>query len=126
MSGWGIAACGVLGVIVGVVGWLLVERVPARRALLARPFPELGTAFRHHLGLAVVALTGALFAALAVSLGDVWALPAFLVLAAALVSLAAIDMRHYILPNRIVLPLTVVTLISGRSAQTPPLVTSTM
>jgi leader peptidase (prepilin peptidase)/N-methyltransferase len=48
---------------------------------------------------------GALFGALAARFDDSWALPAYLVLAAALVTLAAIDLEHYILPNRIVYPL---------------------
>ena len=100
-----VAACGVGGLVVGVLLWVLVERVPDRRSLLAGPFPELGTAFREPLGLAVVIVTGALFAGVAARVGDVWALPAFVVLSAALVLLSAIDLRHYILPNRIVFPL---------------------
>jgi leader peptidase (prepilin peptidase)/N-methyltransferase len=38
---------------------------------------------------------------------DSWALPAYLVLAAALLALSVIDLEHYLLPNRIVFPLTV-------------------
>jgi leader peptidase (prepilin peptidase)/N-methyltransferase len=34
-----------------------------------------------------------------------WALPAYLVLAAALLALSVIDLEHYLLPNRIVFPL---------------------
>jgi leader peptidase (prepilin peptidase)/N-methyltransferase len=36
---------------------------------------------------------------------DSWALPAYLVLAAALVVLSVIDLEHYLLPNRVVYPL---------------------
>jgi leader peptidase (prepilin peptidase) / N-methyltransferase len=111
MSGLGIVGCGALGVVMGVIGWVLVERVPDRRPVLEGPFPEIVGGFRHRLGLAVIALTGVLCAAVAASLGDVWGLPAFLVLTATLVTLSAIDLRHYILPNRIVLPLTIVTLV---------------
>lgn len=102
---------GVLGLVLGMLLWVMVERVPDRRALLARPFPELRTALRQPLGIAVVLVTGALFAGIAARLGDVWELPAFLVLAAALVVLSAIDLRHFVLPNRIVFPLAVATLL---------------
>jgi leader peptidase (prepilin peptidase) / N-methyltransferase len=50
-------------------------------------------------------LTGALFAAVGARFADSWALPAYLVLTAGLVALAAIDLEHYILPNRLVYPL---------------------
>ena len=102
---------GVFGLVVGWLLWVAVERVPDRRPLLAGPFPELRSAARQPLGLAVILTTGALFAGIAAQLEDVWELPAFLVLAAALVVLSAIDLRHFILPNRIVYPLTGVTLL---------------
>jgi leader peptidase (prepilin peptidase)/N-methyltransferase len=102
---------GVLGLVVGWLLWVAVERVPDRRPLLASPFPELGGAARQPLGFAVIVTTGALFAGIAARLEDAWELPAFLVLAAALVVLSAIDLRHFILPNRIVYPLTGVTLL---------------
>jgi leader peptidase (prepilin peptidase)/N-methyltransferase len=53
----------------------------------------------------VAIVCGALFGALAARFEDSWALPAYLVLAAALVALSVIDLEHYILPNRIVYPL---------------------
>ncbi|MEX0665247.1 MAG: A24 family peptidase [Acidimicrobiia bacterium] len=105
------ASAGLVGLVVGVLLWVLVERVPARHAVLTRPFPEVAGAFREPLGLAVVIVTGALWAGVAQRLGDVWELPAFLLLAAALVALSAIDLRHFILPNRIVFPLAVATLL---------------
>lgn len=52
----------------------------------------------------VVVGTAALFAALGVRFGADWALPAYLVLAASLLSIAVIDLRLYIVPNRIVYP----------------------
>ena len=51
-------------------------------------------------------LCGALFGATGARFDDSWALPAYLVLAGALVALSAIDLEHYLLPNRIVYPLT--------------------
>ena len=47
----------------------------------------------------------ALFAALGARFAHSWALPAYLVLGAGLIALSAIDLEHYILPNRIVYPL---------------------
>lgn len=105
------AGCGVAGLGLGVLLWVVVERVPAHRPLLEGPFPELRAALRQPLGLAVVLTTGALFAATAARFGDVWELPAFLVLAAALIALSAIDLRHFVLPNRIVFPLAGATLL---------------
>jgi leader peptidase (prepilin peptidase)/N-methyltransferase len=104
------AGCGVVGIGLGLFLWVVVERLPAHRPLLTRPFPELRGALHQPLGIAVVLGTGALFAGVAARLGDVWELPAFLVLAGALVALSAIDLRHFILPNRIVFPLAVATL----------------
>jgi leader peptidase (prepilin peptidase)/N-methyltransferase len=49
-------------------------------------------------------LTGVLFAAVGARFAHSWALPAYLVLTAALVALSAIDLEHYILPNRIMYP----------------------
>jgi leader peptidase (prepilin peptidase)/N-methyltransferase len=112
------AACALGGLVVGVVLWVLVERVPDRKSATASPFPELRSALREPLGLAVVIVNGGLFAGVAARLGEVWALPAYLVLAAVLVLLSAIDLRHYILPNRIVFPLAVamVLLLGGAGA----------
>lgn len=78
---------------VPVVSWLLLRGrcrscgtpIPARY-----PLVELGT--------------GLLFAAVALRLPDDAALPAFLVLAAACVAISAIDLQHFIVPNRIVYP----------------------
>jgi leader peptidase (prepilin peptidase)/N-methyltransferase len=50
--------------------------------------------------------TAALFALTAVRFGPTWELPAFLVLAAAAVLLAVIDLRHRLLPNRVIVPAT--------------------
>lgn len=55
----------------------------------------------------VEAGTALLWALLALRFHDTWALPAYLVLAAGLVALSLIDLDTYLLPNRIVYPLTV-------------------
>ena len=47
-----------------------------------------------------------MFGATAARFDDSWVLPAYLVLAAALVVLSVIDLETYLLPNRIVYPLT--------------------
>jgi leader peptidase (prepilin peptidase)/N-methyltransferase len=47
----------------------------------------------------------ALFAAIGARFAHSWALPAYLVLGAGLLALSAIDLEHYLLPNRIVYPL---------------------
>lgn len=98
------AGCGLLGLVVGAALLVVVERVPAKRSVVAAPFPEV----RHGLatldGALVVLGTGALFAATALRFGDDWALPAFLLFAAALVALSVIDLRSFLLPNRIIYP----------------------
>jgi leader peptidase (prepilin peptidase) / N-methyltransferase len=48
--------------------------------------------------------TAALFVAIAARFDDSWALPAYLVLGAALLAISVIDLEHYIIPNRIVYP----------------------
>src|SRR5436190_14190124 len=49
--------------------------------------------------------TGVMFAAVGARFADSWALPAYLLLTAGLIALSAIDLEHYILPNRIIYPL---------------------
>jgi leader peptidase (prepilin peptidase)/N-methyltransferase len=122
-----VVLCAALGVGVGVVLPVLIDRVPAKVPILAGPFPEPSRSLRTPLGWSVALGTGALFAGTAARLDDTWALPAFLVLDAALVTLSVIDLRHYLLPNRIVFPLAgiaVVLLAVGALAdgETDPLV----
>jgi leader peptidase (prepilin peptidase)/N-methyltransferase len=78
---------------VPVVSWLLLRGRcrTCGTAISARyPFVEL--------------LTGVLFAAVGARFSHSWALPAYLVLTASLIALSAIDLEHYILPNRILYP----------------------
>ena len=106
-----VAAFSVVGL---AVGWLLdplIARVPVRQPATG-PVDEgpsdedesaVSSSTTRQVMVAIVC--GALFGALAARFEDSWALPAYLVLAAALVALSVIDLEHYILPNRIVYPL---------------------
>ena len=105
-----VVVCSLVGL---VVGWFLdpvVVRVPRKLPLrgpvdhlVEEPLPPESRGRRVFLAL----LTGALFGAMAARFDDSWALPAYLVLTAALVALSRIDLEHYLLPNRIVYPMTV-------------------
>ena len=123
-------ACAVLGLAVGSFLNVVVHRVP-RKESVARPrsrCPGCGTTLAARDNVPVVSwlllrgrcrtcrepisaryplvelVTAALFAAVAVRLGPDPALPAFLVLVAALVAISAVDLEHFIVPNRIVYP----------------------
>ncbi len=124
------AACAVLGLVVGSFLNVVVHRVP-RKESVVRPrsrCPSCGTTLAGRDNVPVVSwlllrrrcrtcqepisaryplvevLTAALFAAAALRLGADPALPAFLVLMAALVAISAIDLEHFIVPNRVVYP----------------------
>jgi len=99
-------ACGALGVVVGALLPVVIERVPVRAPLGRRPFPEVAASWRTAAGRALVAGTALLFAAIGARFADSWALPAFLLFGAALVALSVIDLRHFLLPNRIIYPVT--------------------
>jgi leader peptidase (prepilin peptidase) / N-methyltransferase len=96
---------GLLGV---VAGWYVGLRadawaprpVAAGSALPAEPEGDGPVPARPWVALA----TGVLFALTALRFGPSWQLPAFLHLAAVGVLLALIDLRHRLLPNRIVVP----------------------
>jgi len=62
--------------------------------------------------------TGVMFAAMGARFSHSWALPAYLVLTGALIALSAIDLEHYILPNRILYPTdgAVIVLLAAASA----------
>lgn len=100
-----VLACGLLGVVVGSLLTVVVERVPARqpvaaaaRALLRRP----GAVVRDRHTPVLQVATAGLFAAAALRFGADWALPAYLVFVAAMVAVAVIDLEHFIVPNRLV------------------------
>ena len=76
-----------------VVSWLLLRgRCRTCQAPIAARYPL------------VEAATAVLFAVVALRLPDDAALPALLVLTAACVAISAIDLEHFIVPNRIVYP----------------------
>jgi leader peptidase (prepilin peptidase)/N-methyltransferase len=106
-----VAACSLLGLLVGLCLPVVIDRVPEKVPVLGGPFPEPSRAARTPTGWLVVVTTGFLFGATAARIGADWELPAFLVLAAALVALSVIDLRSFLLPNRIVYPLTAVSVI---------------
>jgi len=89
-------ATGVLGLLVGV----LVDRAAARF-----PWSEPPLNRRSALRSAVVAgTTAGLFVLVGLRFGASWELPAFLAVSAAGMLLALIDLRHHLLPDRVVLP----------------------
>lgn len=100
-----IAVCAVVGLGVGMLLPVLIERVPEKVPVLAGPFPEPARSLRTPAGWIVATGTAALFGAIAARFGADWVLPAYLVLVAALVALSVIDLRRFLLPNRIVFPL---------------------
>jgi len=102
----GVAVCAVAGVVTGFGLEVVAEQVPDREVLSGWTRADL-----HPVRAAVLAgLTTALFAGLALRYHDSWVLPAYLVVAAGLVALSVIDFEHFLLPNRIVYPLTIATL----------------
>ena len=100
-----VAGCSILGL---VVGWFLdpvITRVPRKQPVFGPPADD-EPPHSQTRQVIVAVLTGALFGATAARFDDSWLLPAFLVLTGALVALAVIDLETYLLPNRIVYPLT--------------------
>jgi len=102
-----VAASSVVGFLAGAGLDIVVTRVPARTRVLA---PGAGRELRPRRAAVLAVACASLFGGVALRLHESWALPAFLVLAAALVALSLIDLEHFILPNRIVYPLAVATL----------------
>jgi leader peptidase (prepilin peptidase) / N-methyltransferase len=101
-----ITACAVAGVLSGAIVEIVVDRVPKREVLSTWTPQDL----RATRAAALAGITVVLFVGLALRYHDSWVLPAFLAVAAGLVSLSAIDLEHFLLPNRIVYPLALVTL----------------
>jgi len=99
-----VVGCSLLGLAVGGLLDPVITRVPLRQPVRGPAAPDEPPPPRLRRPLVTV-LCGALFGAMAARFDDTWALPAYLVLTAALVALACIDLEHYILPNRIVYPL---------------------
>lgn len=106
-----VVACVVVGLGVGGFLPVLIERVPGKVPVLAGPFPEPARSLHTATGWFVIVGTAALFGATAARFGPDWVLPAYLVLAAALVALSVIDLQRFLLPNRIVFPLAGVSVV---------------
>ena len=91
------------GLVTGCVVNAVVEQVPRREPVVPAirwEVPGTPKGRLIHLGSAL------LFAAAAVRFGWSPALPGWLVLFAALLAISIIDLEHYIVPNRILIPLT--------------------
>jgi leader peptidase (prepilin peptidase)/N-methyltransferase len=130
MSGYVVAVCAVLGLLIGSFLNVVVWRVPRGESVVSPPSacPACGTPIRPRDNIPVVswlllrskcrdcgspisarypaveAGTAALFAVTAAYFGLVWQLPAYLYLAAIAVALALIDLDVHRLPDKIVLP----------------------
>jgi leader peptidase (prepilin peptidase)/N-methyltransferase len=100
-----VVVCTLVGLLVGFALPVVIDRVPEKVPVLAGPFPEPARSLRTPTGWIVALVTAALFGGTAASIGDDWVLPAYLLLAAALVALSVIDLKLFLLPNRIVFPL---------------------
>src|SRR2546426_141253 len=133
MDGVLVFFCGVLGLLVGSFLNVVIWRVPRKLSVVRPPShcPQCETPIRprdnvpvlswlllrgkcRHCGNPipvryplVEASGGVLFAAVALRFGTDWALPAYLVLTAALLAISIIDLEHFIVPDRITAPLTV-------------------
>ena len=122
--------CGVLGLCIGSFVNVVVHRVP-RKESIVRPrshCPKCGVELANRDNVPVVSWlvlggrcrachapisvryplvelgTAALFVAGAIRFDADWALPAYLVFFGSLVAISAVDLEHYIIPNRIVYP----------------------
>lgn len=124
------AVAALLGLVVGSFLNVVIHRVPRKESVVSprSRCPGCGNQLAsrdnvpvvswlllrgrcRHCGMAISAryplvelATAALFAATALRLHDDPALPAFLVLAAALLAISIIDLEHLIVPNRVVYP----------------------
>jgi leader peptidase (prepilin peptidase)/N-methyltransferase len=136
MHGVLVVSCGLLGLLIGSFLNVVIWRVPRKLSVVRPPShcPNCETpigpldnipvfawlvlrgkcrhcqnpiSVRYPL---VEAGCGVLFAAVAARFGWSWELPAYLVLAAALLAISMIDLEHFIVPDRITAPLTVTAL----------------
>jgi leader peptidase (prepilin peptidase)/N-methyltransferase len=110
MTAFLVVVCSVAGL---VVGWMLdpvITRVPRRQPVLGPPTPDEPPSPCGRQATVAIA-TAVLCGGMAARFSDSWTLPAYLVLTATLVALAVIDLETYLLPNRIVYPLTVAMLV---------------
>jgi leader peptidase (prepilin peptidase)/N-methyltransferase len=130
MTAFVATTCGILGLAVGSFLNVVIHRVPAKQSVVSprSRCPQCGTELANRDNIPVVSWlllrakcrtcaapisaryplvevgTGALFVAAGVRFGASWELPAYLLLFASLMAVSAIDLEHYIIPNRIVYP----------------------
>ena len=133
MHGVLVLGCALLGLLIGSFLNVVIWRVPRKLSVVRPPShcPQCETPIRPIDNIPVVAWLalrgkcrhcgnpipvryplveagcGVLFAAVAARFGASWALPAYLVLTAALLAISIIDLEHFIVPDRITAPLTV-------------------
>jgi leader peptidase (prepilin peptidase) / N-methyltransferase len=133
MDGFVVGVCGLLGLVVGSFLNVVIWRVPRRESVVSPPShcPGCETEIAPYDNVPVVSwlvLRGrcrhcgkrisaryplvelascGLWIAMALRFGASWELPAYLVLVSALLALALIDLDTFLLPNKIVYPLTV-------------------
>jgi leader peptidase (prepilin peptidase) / N-methyltransferase len=100
-----IVGCSVAGAAVGVFLPVEVTASPDGRTVTDGPRPTPRVVIQQWWGRAMVVAAATLWGALAAQIGATWVLPAYLVLGAGLVTLTVIDLRHQLLPRRIVFPL---------------------
>jgi leader peptidase (prepilin peptidase)/N-methyltransferase len=98
------AVCAIVGVAAGPWLALLADRVPERKPLSQ---PWLESPDRN----AITVATAVLFGAVGERVGTNWALPAFLVFTACLVVVTVTDLRLFLIPNRIIYPTLLATVI---------------
>ncbi len=98
---WAALGLGVVGLAVGMVVNVLVERVPDKAPL--RPW-NLRARPGSRRALVVQVACGLLWAAATLRFGADWALPAFLVFFTSLLTISVIDFDLHIIPNRLVYP----------------------
>jgi len=136
MTGLLVLLCGLLGLAIGSFLNVVIWRVPRKLSVVRPPShcPQCETPIRPSDNVPVVswlvlsgkcrqcgnpipvryplveAGCGVLFVVVAARFGASWALPAYLVLAAALLAISLIDLEHFIVPDRITGPLTVAAL----------------
>ncbi len=105
-----VAGCIVVGGLVGA--WLPVDVTPTEdgRSVADGPRPMPDVVLHSTWGRAMILVTAGLWGALAARVGAAVVLPAYLVAAAGLVALAVVDLRHQLLPRRIVVPVGAATL----------------
>jgi leader peptidase (prepilin peptidase)/N-methyltransferase len=128
--------CGVYGLVIGSFLNVVIWRVPRHESIVRPPShcPSCDTRIATRDNIPVISwmvlrgrcrhcgihisfrypfielLTGVLFAAVGIRFHDSWVLPAYLLLTAALIALSAIDLEHYILPNRVIYPVGIASL----------------